>query len=426
MNMRKYWYMFFLVLLAACLVVGAAVAEGHGTAETAMKVTLGKAVKDSLAEDGAENYYKFTTTKAGYVTVTFTHAQVADSYVWWRLKLADRDSIEDRGSFGGFSGLLLDSFEEKGKEKTTTRKLGIPAGTYYIRIEGGNSATAEYSLKVNFTASSIWETEKNDKTDDADPIRVNTEYWGALLTSGNFYCQPKDNFTFTLKKAQYVSLRFKHTKLSTTDICWNVSLMDADTKRLYSKTYEGNSAAQDFSELFRLEPGKYYVSVSCWVYGNGNVSYSETPYRLTVLTQPNTVTVSGGKYKLDHEKLTAVLRAPADKAATALTIPATVKVNGTTYKVTGIAASACKDMAKLKKLTIGKNVKTIGKKAFYGCGALKTIVINTKKLTEETVGASAFKGIHAKATVTCPAGKAAAYRKLLKAKGMGSKVKFSE
>ena len=424
MKIRKLLICVLIILLAGCLVWTAAVAEEHGTAETAMKLTLGRVAKDSLADSDAQNYYKFTTTKAGYVTVTFTHTQVADSYAWWRLKLADRDSIEDKGSFGGFSGLLLDSFEEKGKEKTTTRKLGIPAGTYYMRIEGGNSATAEYSLKVSFTASSVWETEKNDKTDDADPIKVNTEYWGALLESGNFYCQPKDCYTFTLKKGQYVSLCFKHTKLSTANICWNLSLMDADTKRLYSKTYEGNSATQDTSELFCLSAGKYYVSVSCWVYANGSVSYSDTPYRLTVFTQPDTASVSGGKYKLNHAEKTAVLTAPADKATETLTVPATVKVNGTAYKVTGIAASACREMPKLKKLTVGKNVKTIGKIAFYKCAALKTIVINTKKLTAETVGASAFKGIYAKATVTCPAGKLAAYKKLLKARGMGDRVKF--
>ena len=425
MSIRKWGIGVLLLLLAGCLAwAGVAAAEGHESAETAMQLPLGKTVKDSLADGGAENYYTFTTKKAGYVTVTFTHAQAEDSYAWWILKLADRDSIEDRGSFGGFSGLLLDSFEEKGKAKSTTRKLGIPAGTWYIRIGGGNSATAEYGLKVNFTASSVWETEKNDKTEDADPIRVNTETWGALLTSGNFYCQPKDCYTFTLKKEKYVSLCFQHTKLSTEKICWNVSLMDADANRLTSATYAGNSAAKGVSGLICLGAGKYYVSVSCWVYGNGEVSYSETPYRLTVYTQPDTATVSGGTYRLDHALQTAVLTAPADPAATSLTIPATVKVNGTAYKVTGIAASACKGMAKLKKLTVGKNVKTVGKKAFYGCAALKTIAIGTKKWTEETVGADAFRGIHAKATVTCPAGKAAAYKKLLQARGMGKKVTF--
>ena len=139
-------------------------------------------------------------------------------------------------------------------------------------------------------------------------------------------------------------------------------------------------------------------------------------------------------------------------------IPATVSIKGKKYKVTAIAANALKGNKKVTKITIGKNVTSIGKKAFYKCTALKTITIPSKvktigesafsgckKLTKATIGKGvtkigkkafynckklksvtikttklksvgkyAFKGIAKQATIKCPAKKLKKYRKMLK------------
>ncbi len=130
------------------------------------------------------------------------------------------------------------------------------------------------------------------------------------------------------------------------------------------------------------------------------------------------VTVNGGVYKLNHEERTATFRKAAKKKATTLKVEASVKANGKTYKVTAIADNACKGMSKLTKVTIGKNVVKIGKNAFSGCEKLKTIVIKTKLLKAGTVGSNAFRGVHARSSITCPKGLAETYRKLLLKKGL--------
>ena len=61
------------------------------------------------------------------------------------------------------------------------------------------------------------------------------------------------------------------------------------------------------------------------------------------------------------------------KSVTSVVIPATIKINEQNYKVTGIKANALKSNKKVKKLTVGENVRVIGKKAFYGCKNLKSI-----------------------------------------------------
>lgn len=51
-------------------------------------------------------------------------------------------------------------------------------------------------------------------------------------------------------------------------------------------------------------------------------------------------------------------------------------------------------------MTIGKNVESIGKNAFYGDKKLKKIVIKSKKLKKAY--ASGFKGIAEKAVIDVP------------------------
>ena len=113
---------------------------------------------------------------------------------------------------------------------------------------------------------------------------------------------------------------------------------------------------------------------------------------------------------------------PKNKKVTTVTIPKTVTYKGVTYKVTTISSEAFKNCKKLKKVTIGANVKTIGKQAFRNCKKLKTITISSKKL--KSVGKAAFKGIASKAVIKVPKSKKKAYKKLLKGKGQGKKVKI--
>lgn len=123
-------------------------------------------------------------------------------------------------------------------------------------------------------------------------------------------------------------------------------------------------------------------------------------------------------------KGTVEVTAPKNKKVTSVTIPATVTINNETYKVTSIAKSAFAGCKKLKKVVIGKNVTTIGKNAFKGDSKLKTITVKSKLLKK--VGSGAFKGIHKSAKIKVLSSKLKAYKKLLKGKGQGKKVKITK
>ncbi|MCR5417295.1 MAG: leucine-rich repeat domain-containing protein [Lachnospiraceae bacterium] len=129
---------------------------------------------------------------------------------------------------------------------------------------------------------------------------------------------------------------------------------------------------------------------------------------------------SGNGYKVLNvtgETASVEFKAPK-KNAKNVTIPAEVKIGTVKCKVVKISANAFKNNKSIRSVVIGKNVKNIGARAFYGCSNLKNIKINTTKLTNKTVGKNAFARIHKKATAKVPKKKLKSYKKMLKAKGM--------
>ena len=103
-------------------------------------------------------------------------------------------------------------------------------------------------------------------------------------------------------------------------------------------------------------------------------------------------------------------------------IKATVKYNKAKYKVTAINKNAFKGAKKLKTVTIGKNVKTIGAKAFYNLKKLSKVTINSKKVKK--IGKKAFFKKGKKLTIKVNKKAKKNIKKLLKkAKCKGVKVK---
>ena len=133
----------------------------------------------------------------------------------------------------------------------------------------------------------------------------------------------------------------------------------------------------------------------------------------------------GATYKVTGAKVKnpTVTYVKPKKNVKKVSILATITVKGVKYKVTAVSKNAFKNNKKVKQVTIDKNVKNIGKNAFYGCKNLKKVIIKTTKLTKKTVGKNAFKGIHKKATIKVPKKKLNAYKKLLKNSGMKKSVK---
>ncbi len=145
---------------------------------------------------------------------------------------------------------------------------------------------------------------------------------------------------------------------------------------------------------------------------------TQTPATATVGEK---VSVGANEYVVTSVSAKTVAYTDSVKKKTSkITIPATIKIGNDTYKVTSVSKNALKNNKKLKTVVIGKNVTSIGKKAFFGCKNLKKITVKSKILKK--VGAKAFKGINKKAVIKVPKKQLKKYKKLFKNKGQASSV----
>ena len=201
---------------------------------------------------------------------------------------------------------------------------------------------------------------------------------------------------------------------------------DADTMCPMPKWNSKSSIPKDYTG--NCYAGGYALEVK-----NGRITWSKN-MKTNKITRPRskksstkTRKIKGNYYKITSKsKKTVIYVKPVSKNITSANIPSTIKISGKRYKVTGIAANAFKNCKKLKKVMIGANVRNIGKRAFYRCSKLKTVKIKTSKLVNRQVGTQAFKGIYKKAVIKVPKKQLKAYKKLLKTRGIGKKVKIKK
>ena len=132
-----------------------------------------------------------------------------------------------------------------------------------------------------------------------------------------------------------------------------------------------------------------------------------------------TYTVNGITYTIDNDSNATAIKFGDIKKASINK----VTINGVTYPVVAISDGACMNNKVIKKLTLGANVKTIGKNAFKGCKKLKKITIKANKKLK--VGKNAFKKLPKKATITVKSVKGNVKTKVMKAlkKQTNAKVK---
>lgn len=167
------------------------------------------------------------------------------------------------------------------------------------------------------------------------------------------------------------------------------------------------------------------------------------PTNSSTVKKGTKVTIKGYKYTVKNSS-EVTFTGIKNKKASKISIPTTVKIKNKKYKVTAmsekslkgvkaktiivgnnvqtIGNSAMENCKQLTKVTLGKNVKKIGKNVFKSDKKLKNITIKSTKL--KSVGKNAFKGINSKAKITVPKKKYTSYKKLMKGKGQGKKVKI--
>ena len=91
----------------------------------------------------------------------------------------------------------------------------------------------------------------------------------------------------------------------------------------------------------------------------------------------------GLSYQVLNQKQVACTGA-VSRQKKVLVIPGKVKINGRTYSVTKISGKAFYNMPKLEKVTLGNQIRVIGKRAFEKCKKLKKVILGKSLATIES------------------------------------------
>ena len=240
--------------------------ESNDTFSSADTIPVNTLITGSSHSGSEEDYYKFTLNAPGAVDIQLTHDAISGREMY------DEYTVYFYNSTNGND---LFYFYSTGGDKTvTSTKIGLPAGDYYVLVDGGYYNTGTYGLKVNYEQSNTWEQEVNSTATLANTISVNQSYAGTVITSSD-----ADYYKFTVDNDGMVSLNVKHDGISglETSRCYRIYLYSAnDLSNAIYYMYSNGGETSKTSPQIGLPKGTYYVMV------DGYYSDYYTPYQLKV------------------------------------------------------------------------------------------------------------------------------------------------
>lgn len=227
---------------------GAWETERNDTYQLADHINVNEQYYGSLQRYDDVDWYTFTTAKDGYISFDFTHDYIENNAVFWQIELYN----------GNYS--KLEDYSTTGKNMVyNSSQIGIPAGTYYLKIYkyNFNHLDLEYGLKINYNASDVWEKEFNDDYTSAMPINLNTTYYGSIQTGRS----DTDWFKFTAPDTGIYKFSLAHDYIESSRYYWKVIIYDSLFEEQGCFRFKGN-VMEDSNEVSLPRGGNYYIKIT--------------------------------------------------------------------------------------------------------------------------------------------------------------------
>ncbi len=240
--------------------------ESNDTLETANLISPNYQVTGALSTSSDADWFCFTLSKDGMVSVTFGHEYIDSSYNYWGTSLYTAGNEE----------LTSASWAGNTMTEETSCEVGLPAGTYYLRIKRANNvyySWATYHFTLNYTASDAWEKEQNDTIVTACTAALNKQISGSLMRSDD-----ADWYKFTLQEDDTLVIVFSHEYIDSSYRYWGTSVYSSENVELKYERWSGN--VTDGSFEIPLSAGTYYLRVK----RDNNVYHSWATYSFVLRT----------------------------------------------------------------------------------------------------------------------------------------------
>lgn len=240
----KNLFLLWSMILAFCFSFSALAAqesEDNGTFGRADVISLGEKVTGNVSTPGDEDFFKFTVSKKGKITI--------------------KEYFFTTPGYDGFDSTTLHLYDgnrraiyEQKDGAMTNQSISVTPGTYYVRItqRGMYGKKIPYGFKISFSqGKGTYRIDDFSPFQKARTIGVGSKVYGNIATSTE--C---DYYKFTLPQAGIVELTGARAVSGDDYLLWKSSLYNAKKEKI--------DAGMDYSNKVRvgLAAGTYYIKVT--------------------------------------------------------------------------------------------------------------------------------------------------------------------
>ncbi len=215
---------------------------------SATVIELDKVYNANLSSDSSPDYYQFTLSYNGNVTIEIEHKNPGtDNYTWF-LSLHHESSPDS----------TIRTLELKEINYKSSFNEGLSAGVYLIKIDSNNISWLmddDSYLKVSAEQSEDFEKWPNNSKETATVIEHNTSY------SANIYDGDSDYYKFTLAYSANVNITLEHKNPTEGNRSWSADLSCYDTPDNIIRNLKLGESNHESSFNEGLPAGVYLVKI---------------------------------------------------------------------------------------------------------------------------------------------------------------------
>lgn len=233
----------------------------YDSISSAKAITISQPVSDSLTSDSYTKCYSITANNNGVLELSFSHEKMPGvSSDIWSVSLVNELDKE------------FASFNSKGNTEKMSMTIGLPKGTYYIRVnaynryESPNYNNINYEIMPKFTATEYCEKEFNDNMDVANNLELNNTYNGSIRNASDV-----DYYSIKPDNNGCLNLSFSHEILAgVSEALWKITVENKLGKVL--KTVDSLGNVENVNISVGVPKGEYIILVEPYT------SYFNEPY----------------------------------------------------------------------------------------------------------------------------------------------------
>ena len=215
--------------------------------------------------DSIENTFRFNLESDGMIQVQFLSEKQDNSNTIWYLHLYD----------SSYKELEFDCPITGNVSETYSAQMGLPKGQYYFYVESNQRDPGSYRFNIHYTASNLWEKERNDSFTQATILPLNTTLSGSSIRASY-----DDYYKLTLPQDGSVSIRFCAPRQSSASTYWYLYVYNGEYKEIGYVPVTGN-VSETVSASVGLPKGEYYIKVE------PNANWMTDTYTITAQYSPS-------------------------------------------------------------------------------------------------------------------------------------------